>query len=319
MNKITIYVGDVFQYLRDLAIAADPDAKLINNTNYQNLTPGTYYTSIGDLDGLYQFSIVLEQATDIIYSPPVKWSHEDLKTWTIDYISAFANKKVVKGLELSEAADKSTMLGLMDTRKTTGQQLWAAGCSITAGIGVDGSERYGQLLSNQLQMPVSFLARLGASITWTVDQILRSDIQKDDIVVFGLTYLQRFPYFKDNKIRHVNISTYETDPTFNQEVDISFLDSQQLIYQAVTGIHQVINFCEKIRARLILVQLLGRGLENYLHQCSYYQMLACQHGRTKEDLFIDIGSDNIHPGPLMHKWYCDQILYKYQTIYGEIK
>ena len=166
-----------------------------------------------------------------------------------------------------------------------------------------------------MKLPVSFLTCPSSSLSWATDQILRSDIRANDIVIWGLTTTDRFLYFKNNKITHVTCSTYVTDPLFRHRVDIEFLDSQQLMYQAVTGIHQVINFCKKINANLILAQVVGRGLETYLHDYKNYIMLAEQFGQNIEDRFLDLGRDQIHPGPLTHKWYCQQILNKYYELY----
>jgi hypothetical protein len=298
----------------------DSTAILITSANCKDLRPGTYYTSIGDLDSLTDFANILRQSTTVVYTPPMNWSdeykgHSKMKEWTEDYLFAFFDKKVIKGFNFSSPKDKETMLELVDTRKTDGRQLWVAGCSITFGIGVTPAERYGQLMSNRLELPVSFLSRPASSLTWSADQILRSDIRPDDIVIWGLTSHERFPYFKNNELTHIHARYYEKDPTMRYKVDISFLDSQQLVYQAVVEIHQVINFCQKLGAEFILAQLHGRGMEKYLHGFKNYIMLADQHGRDYNDINLDLGNDQEHPGPLTHQWYCNQILDRYNKIY----
>ncbi len=314
---ITVYVGDVTEHLGELARQHDPMATLIDQNNCVDLDSGTYYTSIGDVGSLVNFALVLRQATHITYARPVQWSDQvkgssKMQAWTEDYLSVFANNKVIINFDIKLTDDKDTMLQLEEPRKVSGPQLWISGCSITHGTGVTVNQRYGQLLADQLDLPVSFLAQPGSSLTWQADQILRSDIRAGDTVIWGLTSHQRFPYFKNNKITHVTPLTYDRDPAFKHRVDIAFLDSEQLIYQAVVEIHQVINFCRVAGARLILAQLLGRGLEKYLHHYSEYLMLTDQHGRNLDDMFLDLGSDHSHPGPGMHQWYCEQILNKYK-------
>jgi hypothetical protein len=322
MPKITVYVGDVTEYLSIRAKAEDSGAQLIAADTFDSLSAGTHYISIGDIDTLNKFATVLQQADRIVYAPPLQWSDtkknlSKMKEWTEDYLVAFADKKIIDGFNFPFPVNKTTMLELIDTRKTKGSQLWVAGCSFTYGVGVEPTERYGQLLANVLQLPVTFLAWPGTSLTWQADQLLRSDIRKDDIVVWGLTAHERFPYFENNKLTHVNSRAYEKDPGLKYKVNIEFLDSQQLIYQAVVEIHQVINFCEKVGARLILAQIHGRGMETYLHGYKNYIMLRHQFGRNAHDVAIDLGSDGEHPGPIMHQWYCDNILKKYQEVYGE--
>ena len=311
-----MYVGDVTSYLSQIAQDTDINASLITGSNYLNLNPGTYYTSIGDLDNLTQFGDILRQADSIIYAPPPDgWVHNTTKEWTEDYLTVFADKKNIQGFQVNIPADRATMLNQVDTRKTDDPQLWIAGCSMSHGVGVENHQRYGQLLAKQLNLSVSFLTLSSTSLTWSADQLLRADIRNGDTVVWGLTQVERFPYWKNNHLTHVTSYTYVQNPKFKKIVDISFLDSQQLVYQAVTEIHQVINFCNKVGAKLILAQLLGRELEKYLHDKFNYIMLCWQHGRNWADRFLDYGTDNQHPGPIMHQYYANEIFNLYQRIY----
>lgn len=319
---ITVYVGDVTEYLGQQAGLADSSALLITESNFENLTPGTYYTSLGDVGNIINFSCVLRQADKIIYAPPEQWSDQrnnfsQMKAWTEDYLRCLHGDKQIQGFDFPAAQDQETMLSLVSPRQVKDNQLWVSGCSITYGTGVQDNQRYGQLLADALDMPVTFLAYPGSSITWQADQILRSDIRAGDIVVWGLTAQERFPYFKNNKITHVTSLTYKVDTAMKHKVDIAFLDSQQLMYQAVVEIHQVINFCHKIGAKLILAQLLGTGLELYLKDHANYQMLYGHFGRNHGEIFMDVGTDNDHPGPLTHQWYCDKILEKYNQVYRD--
>jgi hypothetical protein len=312
---ITILVGDVTDYLAQEAIQLDPEARLITRENCKNLIRGVYYTSLGDLDTLHDFIQTLEQAQHLIYCPPPSWSDEKksvsyMKIWTEYYLLYFLNRKKVSNqnkLPLIPEG-KQVMLGLVDERKTESNQLWVAGCSISHGVGVDPDLRYGQLLSQQLDLPVSFLTRSGSSLQWAADQILRSDIRAGDTVVWGLTNFARFSYYSDGRVQHINAGYYELNPEFNQAVSIERLDDDNLVYQGLGRIHAVINFCEKIQARLFLFGLLidQHELKWVVDLPNYTQFYACFG--FDQGLFLDLGTDNEHPGPVMHQWYCDQML-----------
>lgn len=312
---IDVYVGDVSSYLSVVALQADTSAILITPKNYQNLSAGTYYTSIGDLDRLEQFANILQQADNIFYVEPVEWSDVKMKIWTEEYLRPFvyANNKVIHGFCINESKDKSAMLALADTRKVKSPQLWVAGCSISIGIGVDATQRYGQLISNQLRLPVSFLSRSASSLKWQADQILRSDIQKDDILIWGLTGIHRTPQWKNSVLRHY-VPNYTKDPVVLEQ-----LTSDHMIYDAVTSIHQVLNFCAKVDCKIILASLLAHGIEPYVHDCKNFIGLEGQFGRNSNDRYIDLGTDQSHPGPLMHQYYAQEIIKKYQNLYGENK
>lgn len=305
---ITILVGDITDYLAKEAIRLDPQARLITHENCKNLADGVYFTSLGDHGTLDDFIQTLEQAQHLIYCPPLIWSDEKksvsyMKQWTEYYMMYFLSKKQFSGQDKLPLMlqEKQAMLELADERKTERTQLWVAGCSMSHGIGVDPDQRYGQLLSEQLNLPVSFLTRGGSSIQWAADQILRSDIRAGDTVVWGLTTFCRFPYYLDGHVQHILPSYYKLHPAFNQVINIERLDDDNMAYQALRHIHAVINFCKKIQTQLFLF-----GLLIDIHT---YKWTADLPNYTQfQGVCQDLGTDNLHPGPRMHQWYCDQML-----------
>ena len=313
---ITIYLGDVSAYLGQHAITADPNACLITAKDYKNLKPGTYYTSLGDLNNLLILGKVLQQANRIVYSPPLgKWSDSffgksQMQTWTEDYLNIFKFRCNVENYANKTAFDQ--ILRLADTRKTDAAQLWIAGCSISHGVGVTDSTRYGQLLANQLNSKVSFLTHAGSSISWAADQILRSDIRSNDTVVWGLTGYARTVEFDNNNFRYITLNSKEVIQPYHME----YLASDQVLYHSVTGVHQVINFCKKTNAKLILASLLDDHVVNYLQDFSNLVVLYGLWGRELDDKFMDLGTDTekTHPGAKTHEFYADQIYQKIQNL-----
>jgi hypothetical protein len=315
-SEIILFVGDVGEYLANAAHQQDILAKLITTQNCKNIRPGTYYTSIGDLITSSNFETVLKQSDVIIYTPPVVWNNDKDKIQTeywLSIIRAFEYKKIVNADNVKfSLLDK--FLNLADERKSDGPQIWMAGCSITHGSGVDNSQRYGQLIADQLQKPVSFLSATGSSISWASDQLLRSDIRKDDIVVWGLTSIYRMPWFEDNlNVRHIGSWCFDTD-IVQPPVPVNQLWEQNRAYDAITKIHQVVNFCNKLGVKLYLAGILvdirrySLDLDNFI---PFYSGIK----ENEHNQFLDIGTDpEHHPGPLTHRWYADKILEKLNRI-----
>jgi hypothetical protein len=313
---ITILVGDVTTSLCDTAKKLDPTASLITEDNCTSIQDGVYYTSLGDFKFLKDFVVTLGKANRLIYSPPDQWTDTNsdnvsyMKKWTEFYLQAFSGFIKVEGIDqpLDDTCVIDSMLSLKDARKVKSQQLWVAGCSVSNGDWIDPADRYGQLLSNKLKIPVSFLTHGGSSIKWAADQILRSDIQKDDIVIFGLTSTCRFNYYQNKKVLHINHSYYKSYPDFNTLINIDTLDSENSIYQSLISVHQVVNFCRIIGAKLVLAGLLvvEEELPYFVSIPEYYHLRGF-FGLNQDNLFMDFADDNIHPGPKMHKWYADQI------------
>lgn len=309
---ITIYLGDVTRDLADLAISADPQAQLVNHTNYQNLKTGTYFTSLGDVKDLHTLSLVLNQANVIVYAPPTKWSDEHkgvsaMCQWYNDYLNVYKFRCTVKNFNTINEFDNIAFLA--DHRKTPHPQLWVAGCSISHGIGVTPQTRYGQLLSEYLNLEASFLTQGGSSLEWAANQILRSDIKENDLVVWGLTGHRRFSRFNKNKMEYLTVRT-----PFVSKTLIDFMDSDHTLYQSVTSVLQVINFCKKVKAHLILASLIDTVVVNYLPKNVHLVMLAGLLGRDIENMFFDLGTDEIHPGPITHEFYAKEIYKKVKQI-----
>jgi hypothetical protein len=314
---VIIYLGDVTGYLAELACLEHPDAKLITEDNHKDLLPGAYYTSIGDLGSLNTLGTILQQADQIVYAPPSEqWSDScrgvsEMQSWTESYLKFFSFRVPVRNFAISEPKNKTKMLALADSRKIVDTQLWVAGCSISHGIGVETDQRYGQLVADQLKLPVSFLTNGGTSIIWSADQILRSDIKTNDLVVWGLTSYPRVPWFNNDVLTHVVPTSYEKDPGLHKKFSFDYFDSEDIQYRSVTAIMQVINFCEKIGARLLLVSLMDSAeVLTYIKDFSNLIVLNNIWGSGINELYLDLGTDSVHPGVLTHKFYSDQIIEK---------
>jgi hypothetical protein len=310
---IIIYLGDTSEYLARIACSYDINAQLITEKTISNLKSGTYYTSLGDVNNLYNLGLVLQQADKIVFAPPPNdhWSGGTvMKRWTEDYLEIFSAYTSIENFEATVVKNQHTILSLSDVRKNDDLQLWISGCSISHGVGVDHDMSYGNLLARQLNLPVSFLTSPGASIPWSVDQILRSDIRPGDIVVLGLTSHLRLPYYHNDKVMHVNSSTYVESPNFEKILSIDTLTGKDTLYRSLTGIFQVINFCQHAQAKLIIASLMSDELVPYLKDLPNFIMLYKLWGRELTNMFADLGFDNQHPGPKTHQFYADEICKK---------
>jgi len=312
---ITFYVGDTSDEVRIAAQAHDPTATLVTQQNCNTLVSGTYYISLGDFDDLQSFVNTLSQASILIYVPVEYWSDTKdqfsyMQHWTEFYLMFFKDRKTVT-LNSNSVVNKEldTWLELAAIRQVDTTQLWIAGCSVTHGIGVEADQRYGQLIANELEMPVSFLTASGSSIIWAADQILRSDIRSGDIVIWGITHAYRFPYYCKDNIEHVTIRTYETDPKFNNIISLDQLTDKNTHYRAVVAIHQVVNLCQKLGVKLFLGGILVDSyFLPYVTDLPNYTQMFGFHAGDHSHEFVDIGSDNSHPGPLTHQYYAKTFL-----------
>ena len=322
--SVIIYFGDNDVLLGRRAKAHDSNAFLIETSNCQNFLSSekdcVCYTSLADLPKDLSIVVsILLTANKIIYCPPKQWS--DGKSLTNNtytdciqrltenlllYVSNYTN---VENIEL--CFDQKYNNHISDTRKTNEKQLWIAGCSVSHGDGVTEQERYGATLSKKLDLPCSFLTKLGSSISWAANQILKSDIRNGDILCWGITSFSRVTFYCQDSLIHVTAQHYHDEKNFNKILPIDHLDNENNLYHTIESIREVINFCQKLKIQLVMFDavrdpLLNRILrkEKYYYQYPY-PLNKNYQSYNSHGLFVDhdLGSDNLHPGPISHQHY----------------
>lgn len=332
-TKLIIFLGDVNDSVTAEAKKLDQSAYLLDRSNYkeflqQKTNKNTVvYTSLGDLPkDLKVVYHILLQADQIVYCPPDQWS--DRKQ--LDILDPGKSIQGLTEIMLSMLPDSIQIINynpivpdaviLRDQRKTNDPQIWNVGCSITHGVGVAPDQRFGQLLSDELNLPCSFLTRPGSAIDWAADQILRSDIRKGDIVIWGITSPDRFTYIHDNKLlAGVTAQSYESFPEYEKIVSFKNLYVQNTFYRHFYAIQQVTNFCKKIKAHLILVGLMSGGysIQRLINAQKNYVSVDYEYNfkdLSIETKYIDLGTDNEHPGPQQHLKYKQIILQKLKQL-----
>jgi hypothetical protein len=314
--SLTLFVGSNDPNLAKEAQSADPTAYLIDRHNFHQHHEGVCYTGVSDLESLNDFASLLRQVDNIIYVPDPSWvagqkvKQYSERYWIEQYLYTFSldkTKKIVNCPIFRLPTNDDLMLALNAQRKNNQPHLWVSGCSTTAGVGVEIHERYANILAEKLNLPLCMLAKSGASVAYATDQILRSDIQKGDLVVLGITNHQRKTYYSEenSEIIHVTVTNCKEQ---NRKIDLT---DPTLLYDSITAVYRVLNFCKIVNAKLILIGIHTdtvfaaylKNIPSYIHANGFY-------GVTKNDCYKDLGNDMAHPGPASHQEYAEKILNK---------
>ena len=289
-------------------------SEFLTKENYKSATTGwrqkDYHTSIEDLN------LKLNECKKLVNNCNVIELLEWKTLTSCDY------PNYVHILALSELVDPTTDLAKIyikhadyarALRTTDDPVLWAAGCSFTSAVGVELNERWGHLVASELGLEEVNIARGGASIWNASDQILRSDIRKDDTVVWGLTSVGRVEIVQDGQLNSSTVSRYQQLDLEKQYYTLDYFDSSTIKVKYVRQIQQVINFCSKIGAKLHIVNFLEKDgiTTRYLTDTnvSYIDLKSQGH-----NVAIDLGTDGEHPGPKQHQKYAKEII---KLIQGE--
>jgi hypothetical protein len=189
-------------------------------------------------------------------------------------------------------------------KKSSGKALWVAGCSFSSAVGVNSDERWGHLVAEKLGVEEVNLAMGGGSIWDANDQIIRSDIQKGDVLIWGLTSLGRIELLIDGVLRSLSPLPAVAESLTHEYFKIDYLDSDTLKFLGIRLIHQVIAHCNKIGIELYLVNFLdSTWIPKIFSERENFLDLA-----RELDSLLDYGTDSEHPGPLQHKEYAEKII-----------
>lgn len=307
-----LFVGLANSQLVDIAKSLNVQASLVTENNVSDIVP-VGYTGIEEFVDKKIFLNLLLSAEEIFYHPETfnqtKFDFNNPTTTSQGLTENFLLLAKQQGVTVHNLTflgqetvtnNRSNYLKLADIRKQVdGPQIWGVGCSFTYGTGVDIDQRYINILSKRLDMPVNCLAVPGSSIVWAADQILRSDIRAGDIVVWGLTSKYRLPMVHNNKVIHASIHWVDLVSGFDKKFLVQLLsDDSNLEYRQLTAIDQVTNFCDKVGAKIVLLGMLTLPTELlYLNNNPYFYQ--CSND------YVDLGGDNEHPGPKQHQVYAD--------------
>jgi hypothetical protein len=188
--------------------------------------------------------------------------------------------------------------------RVANRQFWAVGCSVTVGVGVALDQTWKECVSCTLNLPYTDLCAEGSSILWQSDQICQSQIRQDDLVLWALTTQPRLPVIRNNQLFHLTPGEYKLHAEINQEFPIDLLLSTTLVYHNIQAVRRAENFCQAVGARLIVLSVIYDVEQaDQLYKIREFHQV-CRGPKT----WIDLGTDNMHPGPAQHKIFAENFL-----------
>jgi len=262
----------------------------------------TYKTTIFDLDKMGVCNTeILDQVSEIYLIEDTYPFDNESDYSILFWIAELCNRNVANAIIIKDKIN-SDLNELRAVRSTDKSILWTAGCSFTAGQSVEWEQRYGTLLAEKLGIPEVSLSRSASSIGWAADQLLRSDIRPGDIVVWGLTDSARIDTNKEFSLRSTPAIQYLTKVNKEKQYwNIDYFGSLTQEVSVARTVLQVINYFNRIGVKLILANLLNNTI---------LKLIESNHKNTidlttKE--YLDLGTDNEHPGPKQHEHYANEI------------
>lgn len=315
--KFDLFVGSEDSYLAAHALSYNTESKLLITEDIEDFlrqATGCVYTSLADIGNLDKLLALCLAADKIFYRPPPHWAKTDTKQkyWTehiLWYVSQF---KPIDGLKIDFDHVFWNHPSESDDRNVQEQILWTAGCSITAGVGIDLDQTWTKHVADHFGLTYKNLAVSGSSILWQAHKICQSPIKANDLVFWGLTGHHRLLYVdNDHTMTHVTTKYVQNNPSLLKTISLDFLLSESLMYLNIMAIRSVYNFCRRLGAKLVVLGL----FTDWDSIFRYYNVPVFRQYAVWPKDFVDRGTDNEHPGPEQHRLYANEFIDFYNETY----
>lgn len=296
MNNKTLYI---FYPEYDVSTML-PNSTLLTARD-QLLNQSQFHTSVGDLSPAD--IIFLSKNFDTIELIDVGFDRQS-DSWAetkilLNYLSHCC---VIKNF--TNNGPETFVQSNLTTRIDCQPQLWIFGCSHSHGIGLTSSDqRFGSIVSQNLNLPAVFVTCPGSSLQWSLRHIVNSSINTNDIVIWQIT--------SPNRVTLYNGTVNET--MLFQSKNRCLLDTfndQQIFFHHCSLINHGVKYLRALGIKFVITSL--------LHQNNLFYRYLNEYTKYPEycyipDIYLDLGTDQLHAGPLSHralaKYIIDHVQY----------
>jgi hypothetical protein len=267
--------------------ALNPESILLDRANTE-ISSAEYHTSLGDLTATEILSIINKfdsvnfvnnqfKPGDGIYEDTVALltyinHNKDITNFSNTECEAFVENK-----EIYTRPDEPV--------------LWVFGCSHSYGTGLkDDEKRYAELVAEGMGLPLKLIARPGGSMQWTLRHIVNAAIEPRDFVIWQIINPPRTSYFNGKHVEEICFSH-----TKNRHLLEVYTD-EQIYFTHLSTINIGVRYLRACQSRFMLISLdHNNEYEFRIEYSKYPEYYYCS------DFAVDLGTDNLHYGPLSNK------------------
>ena len=267
--------------------ALNPESILLDRANTE-ISSAEYHTSLGDLTATEILSIINKfDSVNFVNNQftPGDGIYEDTVA-LLTYINHnkdvtnFSNKECevfVENKEIYTRPDEPV--------------LWVFGCSHSYGTGLrDNEKRYAELVAEGMGLPLKLIARPGGSMQWTLRHIANAAIEPRDFVIWQIINPPRTSYFNGKHVEEICFSH-----TKNRHLLEVYTD-EQIYFTHLSTINIGVRYLRACQSRFMLISLDHNNENEFRIEYSKYpEYYYCS------DFAVDLGTDNLHYGPLSNK------------------
>ena len=267
--------------------ALNPESILLDCVDTE-ISSAEYHTSLGDLTAIEIISIVNKfdhvNFVDNQFTPGDDIYEDTVALLTYinqnKRITNFSNKECQAFIENKE----------IYTRPDE-PVLWVFGCSHSYGIGLRPDEkRYAELVAEGMGLPLKLIACPGGSMHWTLRHVVNAAIEPRDFVIWQIINPARTSYFNGKHVEEICFSH-----TKNRHLLEVYTD-EQIYFTHLSIINVGVRYLRACQSRFMLISL--DHINDYQFSVEYTKYPEYRHC---SNFAVDLGTDNLHYGPLSNK------------------
>jgi hypothetical protein len=273
--------------------ALNPESILLDNANTE-ISSAEYHTSLGDLTTTEIISIVNKfDSVNFVSNQfaPGDGIYEDTVS-LLNYISH--NKDVINfnNTECETFVENKEIYTRPD-----GPVLWVFGCSHSYGTGLRPEEkRYAELVAEGMGLPLKLIARPGGSMQWTLRHIANAAIEPRDFVIWQIINPPRTSHFNGKHVDEICFSHYTRNMPLLKNL-LGVYTDEQIYFTQLSNINIGVQYLRAIQSQFMLFSIDHNDQYQYrLEYSKYPEYFYCL-----TDFAVDLGTDNLHLGPLSNK------------------
>lgn len=267
--------------------ALNPESILLDRADTE-ISSAEYHTSLGDLTATEILSIVNKfDSVNFVNNQfkPGDGIYED----TVALLTYINHNKDVTNFSNTECevfVENKEIYTRPDE-----PVLWVFGCSHSYGTGLrDNEKRYAELVAEGTGLPLKLIARPGGSMQWTLRHIVNAAIEPRDFVIWQIINPPRTSYFNGKHVEEICFSH-----TKNRHLLEVYTD-EQIYFTHLSTINIGVRYLRACQSRFMLISLdHNNEYEFRMEYSKYPEYYYCS------DFAVDLGTDNLHYGPLSNK------------------
>jgi hypothetical protein len=272
----------------------DPYSKLLISGD--KIIDSNCHTSIGDMTTEEIFNIA-DQFESINFVSQGFDATSDTYKESVILMNALRHKKPVTGYS-PEPVTQFLSKNVAD--RPDSPVLWVFGCSHSHGIGLRSNEKtFGQIVADALEIPLLKITQPGSSLSWSFRHLINADIKPSDRVIWQIT----------TPIRISRVTNgYANEVILSETVDRCLLDvhnDDQLFFNHINLLTAGVRYLRAINSQFLLTDLISPHHNFYEYKLEY---LKYPEYLYHPNLYLDLGTDKVHVGPLSHQALAQRIL-----------